>query len=64
MCDEMSRGGAREPMRVSWGDRPSAGAWYLLVGPARLQMFAILYHRKAPVHLNVKQRKVPVGARG
>ena len=28
-----SRGGAREPMRVSWGDRPSADAWYLLVGP-------------------------------
>ena len=38
-------------MRVSWGDRPSADAWYLLVGPARMQMFAILYHRKAPVHL-------------
>ena len=49
MCDEMSRGGAREPMRVSWGGRPSADAWYLLVGPARLQMYAIMYQRKAPV---------------
>ena len=33
MCDEMSRGGAREPVRVSWGDRPSADARYLMVGP-------------------------------
>ena len=65
MCDEMSRGGAREPVRESWGDRPSADARYLLVGPARLQMYTILYQRKAPVNQKCETADkcpwVPVG---